>query len=49
MNYLKEMNETQSGFEVIYYDGNLIHSTSSFDTQDKAMEFINTLNLVGIV
>ena len=49
MNYLKEMNEAESGFEVIYYDDNLIYSTSSFDTQDKAIEFINTLNLVGIV
>ena len=49
MDYLKEMNQTDTGFEVIYYDNNLIYYSSSFDTEDDALAFISTLNMIGII
>lgn len=48
MNYLKEMNETDSGFEVIYYDEDSVEYSNNYDTYDEAIEFINTLNLTGV-
>tara|TARA_B110000977_G_C10835989_1_gene400013 strand:- start:68 stop:223 length:156 start_codon:yes stop_codon:yes gene_type:complete len=47
MNYLKEMNQTNTGFEVIYYDKNLIYYTNLYNTEDEALEFISTLNMTG--
>ena len=32
MNYLKEMNELDVGFEVIYYDESLVYYTNNYDT-----------------
>ena len=32
MNYLKEMNELDVGFEVVLYDKNLIYYTNTYDT-----------------
>ena len=50
MSYLKEMNQTNTGFEVIYYDENLTYYTSSFNTEDEAVLFItSTLDMVGII
>ncbi len=50
MNYLKEMNQLDTGFEVIYYDESLTYYTNSFDTEDKAVLFItSTLDMVGII
>ena len=49
MNYLKEMNLTCSIFEVIYYDENVTYYSSSFDSEDDALLFINTLNMTGII
>ena len=39
MNYLKEMNQTNIGFEVIYYDNDLIYYTNLYDTENEALEF----------
>ena len=47
MNYLKEMNQTNTGFEVIYYDNNLIYYKNLYNTEDEALEFISTLNMTG--
>jgi hypothetical protein len=49
MNYLKEMNELDVGFEVIYYDENLVYYTNNYDTEEEALEFISTLNMTGII
>jgi hypothetical protein len=49
MNYLKEMNELNVGFEVIYYDENLVYYTNTYDTEEEALEFISTLNMTGII
>lgn len=49
MNYLKEMNQIDTGFEVIYYDENITYYSSSFDSEDDALLFINTLNMTGII
>ena len=49
MNYLKEMNQTGSRFKVIYYDENVTYYSSSFDSEDDALLFINTLNMTGII
>ena len=48
MKYLKEMNETDSGFEVIYYDEDSVEYGNDYDTYDEAIEFINTLNLTEV-
>ena len=48
MIYLKEMNETDSGFEVIYYDEDSVEYSNNYDTYDEAIEFINTLNLTEV-
>ena len=47
MNYLKEMNQTNIGFEVIYYDNSLTYYTNLYDTENEALEYINTLNMSG--
>ena len=47
MNCLKEMNETDSGFEVIYYDEDSVEYSNNYDTYDEAIDFIGTLNLTG--
>jgi|TARA_R110000823_G_scaffold285626_1_gene404056 hypothetical protein len=49
MNYLEEMNELDIGFEVIYYDENLIYYTNTYNTENEALEFISTLNMTGII
>jgi len=49
MNYLKEMNELDIDFEVIYYDENLVYYTNTYDTEEEALEFISTLNMTGII
>jgi hypothetical protein len=49
MNYLKEMNELDVGFEVIYYDESLVYYTNNYDTEEEALEFISTLNMTGII
>jgi|TARA_B110000902_G_C13914194_1_gene439490 hypothetical protein len=49
MNYLREMNELDVGFEVIYYDENLVYYTNTYDTENEALEFISTLNMTGII
>lgn len=49
MNYLKEMNELNVGFEVIYYDENLVYYTNTYNTEEEALEFISTLNMTGII
>jgi hypothetical protein len=49
MNYLKEMNELDVGFEVTYYDENLVYYTNTYDTEEEALEFISTLNMTGII
>tara|TARA_B100000497_G_C7300094_1_gene204036 strand:+ start:316 stop:468 length:153 start_codon:yes stop_codon:yes gene_type:complete len=49
MNYLKEMNELDIGFEVIYYDENLVYYTNTYDTEEEALEFISTLSMTGII
>tara|TARA_R110002074_G_scaffold261044_1_gene433292 strand:- start:5 stop:157 length:153 start_codon:yes stop_codon:yes gene_type:complete len=49
MNYLEEMNELDIGFEVIYYDKNLIYYTNIYNTENEALEFISTLNMTGII
>jgi len=49
MNYLKEMNELDIGFEVIYYDEKLVYYTNTYDTEEEALEFISTLNMIGII
>ncbi len=49
MNYLKEMNELDVGFEVIYYDENLVYYTNTYNTEEEALEFISTLNMIGII
>jgi len=49
MNYLKEMNESETGYEVVYYDENLVYYTNTYDTKDEALEFISTLNMTGII
>lgn len=47
MNYLKEMNETDSGFEVIYCDEDSVEYSNSYDTYGEAIDFIGTLDLTG--
>jgi hypothetical protein len=49
MNYLKEMNQINTGFEVIYYDDDLVSYTNIYDTEDEALQFISTLNMTGII
>ena len=49
MNYLEEMNELETGYEVVYYDENLVYYTNTYDTEDEALEFISTLNITGII
>jgi hypothetical protein len=48
MNYLKEMNQINTGFEVIYYDDDLVFYTNIYNTEDEALQFISTLNMTGI-
>ena len=36
MNYLKEMNQTNIGFEVIYYDNDLTYYTNLYDTEKRS-------------
>ena len=43
------MNQTGSRFEVIYYDEKVTYYSSSFDSEDDALLFINTLNMTGII
>jgi hypothetical protein len=45
MNYLEEMNETDTGYEVLYKDDEGAIHTSSFDSYEKALLFINTLQI----
>jgi hypothetical protein len=45
MNHLKEMNELDSGYEIIYVDENGDKHSNTYDTYDEALEFINTLEL----
>ena len=47
MKYLIEMNQTETGFEVKYKEDDQI-KTSTFNTQDEAMLFINELDLTGV-
>jgi len=49
MNYLKEMNELDSGYEVVYIDENDNEQSNLYDTYDEALEFISTLNMTGII
>lgn len=48
MNYLREMNKIDSGFEVIYYDEDLVEYSNTYNTYDEAIEFIGTLNLTEV-
>tara|TARA_B100000575_G_C22690585_1_gene418815 strand:- start:71 stop:208 length:138 start_codon:yes stop_codon:yes gene_type:complete len=45
MNYLKEMNELDTGYEVVFIDENGDENSNIYDTYDKAIEFITTLQL----
>tara|TARA_Y100001972_G_C7442178_1_gene226874 strand:+ start:162 stop:299 length:138 start_codon:yes stop_codon:yes gene_type:complete len=45
MNYLKEMNELDTGFEIIYFDDHGNEFSKRYDTYDEAIAFINTLKL----
>jgi hypothetical protein len=45
MNYLKEMNELETGYEVIYVDENGDKHSNLYDTYDEALAFISTLEL----
>mgnify|MGYP003626571831 CR=1 FL=1 len=45
MNYLKEMNELETGYEVIYVDENGDKHSNTYDTYDEALAFISTLEL----
>ena len=45
MNYLEEMNELDTGYEVIYVDENGDKHSKTYDTYDEALAFINTLEL----
>lgn len=47
MKYLIEMNQTETGFEVKYKEGDIIKS-AIFNTQDEAMLFMNELDLTGL-
>jgi|ETNvirenome_2_60_1030617.scaffolds.fasta_scaffold94120_2 hypothetical protein len=49
MRYLKEMNEIETGYEVISYDKDLVEYTDVYETYDEALDFISTLDLIGIV
>ena len=45
MNYLKEMNELETGYEVLYIDENGDTYSNTYDTYDEALAFIDTLEL----
>ena len=45
MNYLKEMNELDIGYEVIYIDENNNEKSNLYNTYDEALSFISTLEL----
>mgnify|MGYP000846249840 CR=1 FL=1 len=45
MNYLKEMNELDIGYEVVYIDENNNEKSNLYNTYDEALSFISTLEL----
>jgi len=45
MNRLKEMNELDTGYEVVYIDKSDNEQSNLYDTYDEALLFINTLEL----
>ena len=45
MNYLKEMNEIDTGYEVVFVDEDGNENSNIYDTYDKAIDFISTLQL----
>ena len=45
MNYLKEMNKLDIGFEIIYFDDNGNEYSKIYNTYDEAIVFISTLKL----
>jgi len=45
MNYLEEMNELDTGYEIVYVDENGNKYSNTYDTYDEALAFINTLEL----
>jgi len=47
MKYLVEMNQTDSGYEIKYKENDVI-TTSTFNTIEDAMLFMNELDLTGI-